>query len=117
MKNYLNTNNPFSKYLTLLNSFEVSPIVDNGDEYIIKMNIPGVKKEDVKVFLEKGYLTVSYVSSSRGEHTFYSSKSQKSFFVGNNVKKEDIEASVEDGILTVTIAKKVTPLDKHNQTV
>ena len=42
-------------------------IKDSGNGYEITMNMPGVKKEDVKAELKDGYLTVQATTNSSNE--------------------------------------------------
>ena len=92
---------------------------ENGYEMLI--DLPGFAKEDVKVSLEDGYLTVSaekgfdknegdskdegkkgkYIRKER-----YSGSCKRSFYVGDAITQEDIKASFKHGILTLTIPKK-----------
>lgn len=88
-------------------------IVENENEIKIIMDIPGVKRENVNVTIEKGVLTISasthseseekdaagnYIRRERsnGEYT-------RSFTVGENVTADEIVAKLEDGTLTLTI--------------
>ena len=91
-------------------------IKEREKEYEITMDIPGVKKEDVKAELKDGYLTVHASSDSRKEEKdtdgkfirkerYYGSCS-RSFFVGSEVTQEDIKAKFEDGTLKLLIPKK-----------
>ena len=60
-------------------------IKDTDQGYEITMNLPGVKKEDVKAELKDGYLTISATSNSN---------------------KDEIKAKFENGALTLTVPKK-----------
>lgn len=87
---------------------------DNG--YEITMNLPGVKKEDVKAELKDGYLTISAVSNSEKDEKDqegryirrerYTGSCSRSFYVGEEVTQEEIKAKFENGILTMDIPKK-----------
>ena len=87
---------------------------DNG--YEVTMNLPGVKKEDVKAELKDGYLTISASSNnSRDEkddngryirRERYSGSCSRSFYVGDEVTEADIKAKFENGTLTMMIPKK-----------
>ena len=83
------------------------------------MDLPGFKKEDVKIELENGYLTISankdhevddkdnkdnYIRQER----YYGSCS-RSFYVGEDVTHEDIKARFESGVLHLNIPKKDQP--------
>ena len=91
-------------------------IKDTDNGYELTMNVPGVKKEDVKAELKDGYLTVN-VSSNSGRdekdengkyirRERYSASCSRSFYVGDAVTQEDIKAKFEDGTLKLTIPKK-----------
>lgn len=94
-----------------------SPRVDikeKNDTYEITAELPGVKKEDIKVNLEKGVLSLSAETKSekteeedgkvirqeRRYGTFY-----RSFDLGMNVKEDDINAEFNDGVLKIVAAK------------
>ena len=84
--------------------------------YEVTMNLPGVKKEDVKAELKDGYLTIS--ASSNNSHDEkdengkyirrerYSGSCSRSFYVGDQVTESDIKAKFENGALTMMIPKK-----------
>ncbi|MEH2932018.1 Hsp20/alpha crystallin family protein [Candidatus Ventrimonas sp. KK005] len=91
-------------------------IKDLGNVYEMTMNLPGVKKENVKAELKDGYLTISAVSAARNDEKNsdgvyirrerYAGSSSRSFYVGEDVKQEDIKAKFEDGTLKLQVPKK-----------
>ena len=91
-------------------------IKDTDQGYEVTMNLPGVKKEDVKAELKDGYLTISASSNnSRDEkddngryirRERYSGSCSRSFYVGDQVTEADIKAKFEIGTLTMMIPKK-----------
>jgi len=95
-------------------------ITDNKDNYQLEVEVPGIKKEDIKLSLEKGYLTVSYkIEEKKTENVGKKIHSERKtsgifrrdFFVGYNVKKNEITASLTDGILNVTVPKETAQAD------
>ena len=91
-------------------------IREAGGNYVLEIELPGFKKEDVSVKLENGCLTVT---ASKGldkdeqkEDSGYirrerwSGSCSRSFYVGENVRPEDIKAKMEDGILHLTMPKE-----------
>ena len=91
-------------------------IKDTDQGYEITMNLPGVKKEDVKAELKDGYLTISAVSNSNKEEKDqngryirrerYSGSCSRNFYVGEDVTQEEIKARFENGTLVMTVPKK-----------
>jgi HSP20 family protein len=96
------------------------PLVDvteDANEYLIKAELPEVKKEDIKVVTSDGYLSISgernFEKEDKKLHTmerFYGSF-QRSFNLPENVAEEDISADFKDGLLTLHLTKteKVKP--------
>ena len=91
-------------------------VKDTDHGYEVTMNMPGVKKEDVKAELKDGYLTVSAVSNksndeknSEGKYIRrerYTGSCSRSFYVGDAVTEEDIKAKFENGTLKMLVPKK-----------
>lgn len=85
------------------------------DGYQLEIDLPGFKKEEVKIELKNGNLTIhaaktldkeekkegKYIRQER-----YSGNMSRSFYVGENVKVQDVQAKFENGILTLDIPKK-----------
>ena len=91
-------------------------VKDTEHGYEITMNLPGVKKEDVKAALKDGYLTVSaekgldkdeedkkgkYIRKER-----YAGALSRTFYLGEEIREEEIKAKFENGILSVSIPKE-----------
>ncbi len=89
-------------------------VKESDSGYELEMDLPGFQKEDVKVSLENGYLTVSAVKESKDEtesgryirRERYSGACQRSFYVGEDVEQEDIKGEFKHGILKLSIPKK-----------
>jgi HSP20 family protein len=94
---------------------EWAPLVDiteDEKEYIIKTELPEVKKEDVKVTVENGLLTIV------GERKFEKEENKKyhrveraygrfvrSFVVPDSVDADKLSAEFKDGVLKVHLPK------------
>ena len=91
-------------------------IREKDDSYELDVDLPGFKKDEIKVQLKDGYLTLSaakgldkdqqdkqgnYIRRER-----YAGTMSRSFFVGEDVAQEDIHAKYEDGILRLSVPKK-----------
>ncbi len=91
-------------------------IVEDGENLKIIMDLPGVKKENVKITLENGYLTVSASTKGKSEEkdeegTFirrerHFGEFTRSFAVSKNVSKDEIKAKLENGTLTLLVPKE-----------
>lgn len=95
-------------------------IIEKRDEFLVKAELPEVKKEDVKIDVVEGLLKI------RGERkfavdekkdtvhrveTFYG-KFVRTFTLPENVDVTKIHAECLDGVLTVHIPKVVTAMPK-----
>lgn len=103
-------------YESGVNEMMKTDVKETDQGYEMTMNLPGIKKENVKAELKEGYLTISAASDSENDEKdkdgkyirrerYYGSCS-RSFFVGEEVTQEDIKAKFEDGTLKLTIPKK-----------
>jgi len=95
---------------------EWTPLVDVAEddkEYLIKVELPEVKKEDVKVTVENGTLTISGERKSETEEKgkkfhrterFYG-RFERSFSVPDNADGSNVKAEYKDGLLRVHLPK------------
>ncbi|WP_091207432.1 Hsp20/alpha crystallin family protein [Oribacterium sp. WCC10] len=91
-------------------------IKENDKAYEMAVELPGYKKEDVKLELNDGYLKISATHNDNKEEKDkegriirrerYSGSMQRSFYVGDDFTPQDIEAKFEDGILKIDLPKK-----------
>ena len=87
---------------------------EKDGKYYLEIDIPGFDKEDIKIELQDGYLTISAEKDDEKEekHVKYlkrerfSGMCSRSYYVGDNVKEEDIKANFKNGILTVEFPKE-----------
>ena len=92
-------------------------IKETDDNYELIVDLPGFKKDEIKVSLEDGYLTIEaakgldedeqekktgkYIRKER-----YAGACQRSFYVGENMTEEDIKGEFKHGILKLFVPKK-----------
>ena len=84
--------------------------------YEVDMDLPGFAKDEIKVSLESGYLTVSAAKGldkdeqdQKGKYIRqerYAGAMSRSFYIGEEVSQDEIRAKYENGILRLTIPKK-----------
>ena len=88
-------------------------ITDKGDSFVLEADLPGFKKDDIKIDLENDRLTIkaerrneheekdkSYVRCERSYGSY-----ARSFDI-SGIKAEGIKASYNDGVLSLTMPKK-----------
>ena len=93
-------------------------IRDVDGNYELEIDLPGFKKEDVKIQLKNGYLNIQATreekkdeKDDKGKYVRrerYTGTCNRSFYVGSSIKHEDIHAKYENGILHVTFPKEET---------
>ena len=99
-------------------------VKEKKDGYILEMDLPGFTKDEVKVSLEDGYLTISaakgldqdeqekksgrYIRRER-----YAGACERTFYVGDTVSQEDIKGEFKHGILKLTIPKKAAAVPER----
>ncbi len=90
-------------------------IKEKKDKYLIDIELPGYEKENIKMEIEDGYLTVQAEIDSSNEEKEegkfvrkerYIGSCSRSFYVGTEIKSEDIKASFRNGMLKIEIPKK-----------
>lgn len=87
-------------------------IYEKDSKYFIEMDIPGYKKEDIKINLENNYLTISAKKNSNEEdknkkyirrERIYS-KFERSIYLGD-ADEDKIEAEYKNGTLNIIVPK------------
>ena len=97
-------------------------VIENDDEFIIEMELAGIKKDDITIDTEDGVLTIE--TERKRDDTLkykrkemYGGKFKRSFILPDNTSTEEIKAELIDGILTVSIPKTVEEVKKKKQIV
>lgn len=94
-------------------------IFEKDGKFNIEMDVPGFKKDDIKMELADGYLTISAEKKEeskeedknyiRRERTSYA-RCERKFYVGN-IDDSKIKAEFKNGTLLVTVPKEEEPAD------
>ncbi len=89
---------------------------EHDEGYELDIDLPGFKKDEIKLSLDNGYLLVSAAKSLdkdkkniKGKiirQERYAGSMQRSFYVGDTLTETDIKAKFEDGVLKLSIPKK-----------
>ncbi len=88
-------------------------IAETADEYVAKVELPGIEKNDIKITMENNILTIRGEKSQENKEKdvnfhrverFYGSF-QRSFELPGNVRNDKIDAEYKDGILSIRLPK------------
>lgn len=98
-------------------SGDLTPRIDIQDQegaYLVKADLPGLKKEDIDVSLHDGLLTITaekeddHKEESEGKlvrRERYYGKYARQIPVGRNINEAEVQASFDDGVLNIKIPK------------
>ena len=95
---------------------EWAPLVDIAEddkEYLLKVELPEVQKDDVKVTVEGGTLTISGERKAEKEEKGrkfhrverYYGRFERSFSIPDDAEADNVKAEFKDGVLRVHLAK------------
>lgn len=122
---------PFRGFEDLLRDFSLKParreleaeprirmeVTESDNAYTVKAEIPGVKKEDIKVDIDKNQVTISAESRRESEkkeganvvHSErYYGQQFRSFTLAHDVDEEKTVAKYQDGVLELNLPKKAS---------
>ncbi len=110
----------FSSRRSLLgDSFKID-VSENEKEYVIEAELPGIKKDEIKLELNDGRLSIAV---QREEKTEEKKKNfvhkerrfgsmQRSIYLAD-VKSEDVKANFKDGVLEIIVPKEEKKEKSH----
>ena len=93
------------------------PLIDSPllkEREYMEIDLPGLKKEDILINYENGYLTIKAVKKVELKTEVYVRRERfygevkRSFYIGEK-KESDIKANYENGILTISFPKEEIP--------
>lgn len=88
-------------------------IYEKDERVFIELDTPGFKKENIKIDIDDGYLTIEGETNTENDDSSknyirkerFSSSFKRQFYVGK-VEENDINAKFNDGVLLVSYPKK-----------
>jgi len=91
----------------------LTEIRENDKEYLVKVQLPGVKKQDINIELDDDAITISAehkfeeVKDNECVHSsqFCYGKFNKTLELGKKIDTENSECEYNDGILTIKLKK------------
>lgn len=98
-------------YLQFKNGFKVD-IREEGNNYVLEADLPGVKKDSINIDYENNYLSISTSRKDEYEEKKdnfirqerHYGEFRRSFYV-DNIDESKIKAEFKDGVLRVTMPK------------
>ena len=102
-------------------------VKETGDGYELEMDLPGFKKDEIRLDLKDGCLSISaskgldkdqkdkegkYIRKER-----YVGACSRSFFIGEGIEPRDVSAKFEDGILRISLPKQSKQELPQNSTI
>ena len=101
-------------------------VKETDNSYELEVDLPGFKKDEVKLQLSDGYLTISAekgLDKDEEKHgrlirqERYEGAMQRSFYVGDGLTEDDVKASFANGVLKISLpkaeAKKTLPEESY----
>jgi HSP20 family protein len=88
-------------------------VVENKENFVVRAELPGIKKDEVKLTLENNVLTLSGEKrheEKRDEDNYHLmetryGKFERRFRLTDNIDRSNIAADYKDGVLTITLPK------------
>ena len=105
---------------TLTSNSPRTNLIENGDNFEVQAEVPGISKDDLNIKIQGNYLEISGNRSvdtpdgykvhrnERGDSTF-----SRSFTLPDEVDADKVEATLENGILYLTLPKSETAKPKQ----
>ncbi len=93
-------------------------IRETESDYELDLELPGYAKNEIRISLENGYLTVEAEKQKKEENSKkylrreISERTSRSYYVGSDVTREQIKAKFDNGILSLTVPKE-KPKSSH----
>lgn len=98
-------------------------VVDKGENFEVKVDLPGVKKDDIHVTIEGARVSISAETKSESEskdkegrvlHSErYAARYARSFELPVEVNEGGANAKFEDGVLALVLPKKAAVVSKR----
>ena len=98
-------------------------IQEDENKYLLEVDLPGYNKEDIKIDVTDGYLTIHAKTTDevneeeKGKYVRrerFMGECTRSFYVGDDTKEDEIKASFKNGILKLEVPK-INPEEKKDE--
>jgi HSP20 family protein len=96
-------------------------VCEDKDNYTVKAELPGMKKEEIEVSLHEGTLSLSGERKSESKHEDaevyraerFFGRFQRTVTLPSAVAADKVKAAYKDGVLTITLPKTEEAKPKH----
>jgi HSP20 family protein len=96
-------------------------VFEDKDNFFVKAELPGVKKEQLEISLHEGSLSISGERKSEGKYEDaevhraerFFGRFQRTVALPTPVDADKVKAQYQDGILTITLPKTEEAKPKH----
>lgn len=98
--------------------FPVVDIFEDENSVVMKLDLPGIRKEDIEINIEESLLTIrgeKKAGAEEGEKRTYHmrerafGKFSRAFTIGDTIDADSVKAEFNDGVLTLTMSRVVPP--------
>ena len=85
---------------------KTSNVVNNENDYRLQLAVPGLSKEDVKISIKDGMISLSYENTKTDSKTYtFTNSFKKEYTLPDDSDEKNITGKIENGILEVIIPK------------
>jgi HSP20 family protein len=96
-------------------------VIEEEKKYILKMDLPGLNKDDVKISVDNNTLKISgekkYENEEKKKNYHrcerYYGKFERSFNLGKEIDTASVDAHFKDGVLTINLTKSESAKTKE----
>merc|ERR1712232_727544 len=88
-------------------------LIDNNEKFELKVDVPGVKEEDIDIKIDDGKLTIEGQRMAASETSEFTSKFSKTFSLDPTVDVDQFSANLKNGVLIVSAPKDLAKLEEN----
>ena len=92
-------------------------LVDNEEKFQLRIDVPGVKVEDIVVSLEKGFLTVRGYRVESDDISRFKSQFIQQFSLDPAILVDEFSVNLENGVLVVTAPKDEKQIHENSSKI
>ena len=94
--------------------FPVTDVSETPDQLILRLEVPGLSRDDIKLSVERNTLTVRgekrQETTTEGENFYRNERAygsfERSFALPSHIDADAVKATMENGVLTITFPRR-----------